>query len=91
MSAGWSLVGLMTRRSRSGQSFLPSLTLCLLVSSLLVSGQVRTPDDRDWDWLREHRSEAFERLFRHILIEVASSLIRIRRFDTKLLSPREPW
>jgi hypothetical protein len=38
------------------------ITLCLLVSSLLVSAQVRTPDDRAWRWLSEHRSEAFERL-----------------------------
>ena len=41
---------------------IPSITLCLLVSSLLVSGQVRTPDDRDWDWLSQHRSEALDRL-----------------------------
>ena len=41
---------------------IPSITLCLLVSSLLVSAQVRTPDERDWGWLSDHRSEAFERL-----------------------------
>jgi hypothetical protein len=39
-----------------------SLTLCFLVSSFLVSGQVRVPDERDWDWLRDHRAEAFEML-----------------------------
>jgi hypothetical protein len=41
---------------------IPSIALCLLASNLLVAGQVRTPENRDWDWLSDHRSEAFERL-----------------------------
>jgi hypothetical protein len=40
----------------------PSITLCLLVSSLLVAAQIRTPDDRDWSWLNDHRSDAFDKL-----------------------------
>ena len=36
------------------------LPLCLMLSSILISGQARTPEQRDWEWLDAHYSKALE-------------------------------
>jgi hypothetical protein len=52
----------MSGETTMSHASIASTTIWLLVSSLLVSAQVRTPESRDWSWLDEHRAEAFEKL-----------------------------